>query len=46
MHDELILALVTEELKLVKKALLELLVNVAKLGVPLLAEVGIGLNWD
>ena len=34
------------ELELVKKTLPELMQNVAKLSVPLLAEVGVGSNWE
>lgn len=45
-HDELILEVVPEELELVKRKLPELMAGVAKLDVPLLAEVGVGLNWD
>jgi DNA polymerase-1 len=45
-HDELILEVVPEEFELVKRKLPELMAGVAKLDVPLLAEVGVGLNWD
>jgi len=34
------------ELELVKQKLPELMQNVAKLDVPLLAEVGVGSNWE
>ncbi len=34
------------ELELVKRKLPELMANVAKLNVPLLAEVGVGANWE
>ena len=45
-HDELVLEVPDSELELVKKTLPELMQNVAKLDVPLLAEVGIGKNWE
>ena len=46
MHDELILETPEEELALVKKHLPELMTGVAKLKVPLLVEVGVGMNWE
>jgi DNA polymerase I len=45
-HDELVLEVPDAELELVKQKLPELMQNVAKLDVPLLAEVGIGSNWE
>ncbi len=45
-HDELVLEVPDKELELVKNKLPELMQNVAKLDVPLLAEVGIGSNWE
>jgi DNA polymerase-1 len=45
-HDELVLEVPDIELELVKKTLPELMQNVAKLSVPLLAEVGVGSNWE
>ncbi len=45
-HDELVLEVPNSELELVKKTLPELMQNVAKLSVPLLAEVGVGSNWE
>jgi DNA polymerase-1 len=45
-HDELVLEVPENELELVKNALPHLMQNVAKLDVPLLAEVGIGDNWE
>jgi DNA polymerase I len=45
-HDELVLEVPDNELELVKKTLPELMQNVAKLSVPLLAEVGVGSNWE
>lgn len=45
-HDELVLEVPDNELALVKQKLPELMQNVAKLSVPLLAEVGVGSNWE
>jgi DNA polymerase I len=45
-HDELVLEVPDNELELVKTTLPELMQNVAKLSVPLLAEVGVGPNWE
>jgi DNA polymerase-1 len=45
-HDELVLEVPQAELELVKVKLPELMAGVAELKVPLLAEVGIGKNWD
>jgi DNA polymerase I len=45
-HDELVLEVPDNELELVKKTLPDLMQNVAKLSVPLLAEVGVGSNWE
>ncbi|MDO9151731.1 MAG: DNA polymerase I [Methylotenera sp.] len=45
-HDELVLEVPDSELALVKEKLPELMQNVAKLDVPLLAEVGVGSNWE
>jgi DNA polymerase-1 len=45
-HDELVLEVPDAELDLVKVKLPELMASVAQLKVPLLAEVGIGANWD
>jgi DNA polymerase I len=45
-HDELVLEVPDHELELVKTTLPLLMQNVAKLDVPLLAEVGIGKNWE
>ncbi|BEV13647.1 DNA polymerase I [Herbaspirillum sp. DW155] len=45
-HDELVLEVPQEELATVREKLPELMKNVAELKVPLLAEVGIGKNWD
>ncbi len=45
-HDELILEVPPQELDLVKEMLPRLMAEVAQLRVPLLAEVGVGANWD
>lgn len=45
-HDELVLEVPDNELDLVKNTLPQLMQNVAKLDVPLLAEVGVGNNWE
>ncbi len=45
-HDELVLEVPDIELELIKKTLPKLMQNVAKLSVPLLAEVGVGSNWE
>ncbi len=45
-HDELVLEVPENELELVKQKLPELMQNAAKLDVPLLAEVGVGSNWE
>ncbi len=45
-HDELVLEVPDHELELVKATLPLLMQHVAKLDVPLLAEVGVGCNWE
>ena len=45
-HDELVLEVPDNELELVKQKLPDLMQNVVKLSVPLLAEVGVGSNWE
>ncbi len=45
-HDELVLEVPEAELETVKVKLPELMAGVAQLKVPLLAEVGVGSNWD
>ena len=45
-HDELVMEAPDEELELVKEALPRLMCNVATLRVPLVAEVGMGKNWE
>ncbi len=45
-HDELILEVPEAELELVTRKLPEIMASVAQLKVPLLAEVGVGNNWE
>ena len=45
-HDELVLEVVDSELELLKGLIPELMSGVAQLSVPLLAEVGVGVNWE
>ncbi|MEO8839442.1 MAG: DNA polymerase, partial [Herbaspirillum sp.] len=45
-HDELVLEVPQAELELVQRELPRLMAGVAKLKVPLIAEVGVGANWD
>jgi DNA polymerase-1 len=45
-HDELVLEVPEAELELVKQKLPELMGGVATLKVPLVAETGVGSNWE
>jgi DNA polymerase-1 len=45
-HDELVLEVPQDELELVKRKLPELMGGVATLKVPLVAETGVGSNWE
>ncbi len=45
-HDELVLEVPQDEVDLVKSRLPELMCGVAELKVPLVAEVGMGPNWE
>ena len=45
-HDELVLEVPQEELAVVRERLPELMCSVATLRVPLVAEVGVGANWE
>jgi DNA polymerase-1 len=45
-HDELVLEVPDDELALVREKLPQLMADVAALKVPLLAEVGVGKNWE
>ena len=45
-HDELVFEVPASEVEWVKTEVPRLMAEVAQLKVPLLAEVGVGLNWD
>jgi DNA polymerase-1 len=45
-HDELVFELPESEVDWVRSHIPRLMADVAALKVPLLAEVGVGLNWD
>jgi len=45
-HDELVLEVPEAELPWAREALPRLMAGVAPLKVPLVAEVGVGANWD
>jgi DNA polymerase-1 len=45
-HDELVLQVPLNELDLVKQQLPLLMQQVAQLDVPLIAEIGVGNNWE
>ena len=45
-HDELVLEVPESELEWAREAIPRLMAGVARLKVPLLAEVGVGANWD
>jgi len=45
-HDELVLEAPEDELELVMRELPGLMTGVAKLDVPLVVDVGVGVNWD
>ena len=45
-HDELVLEAPDAEIEVVREALPRLMCNVAELRVPLVAEVGVGKNWE
>ncbi|MDS1142113.1 DNA polymerase I [Pusillimonas sp. SM2304] len=45
-HDELVFDVPGDEVEIIRKHLPGLMCNVAELGVPLLAEVGAGPNWE
>jgi len=45
-HDELVLEVPDAELAWAREAIPRLMAGVAALKVPLLAEVGVGPNWD
>ncbi len=45
-HDALVLEMPGSELERVKAKVPELMSGVAKLDVPLVAEPGVGMNWE
>jgi DNA polymerase-1 len=45
-HDELVFEVPEDEIEWVQREVPSLMAGVAHLSVPLLAEVGVGLNWD
>jgi len=45
-HDELVLEVPESEIDLMRAELPRRMASVATLAVPLLAEVGVGANWD
>ena len=45
-HDELVFEVPDAEVEWVRTEIPRLMAGVAALKVPLLAEVGMGLNWD
>jgi DNA polymerase-1 len=45
-HDELVFEVPEEEVEWVRTEIPRLMAGVAELRVPLLAEIGIGENWD
>ena len=45
-HDELVFEVPEAEVDWVKSEIPRLMADVAALAVPLLAEVGVGINWD
>jgi DNA polymerase-1 len=45
-HDELVFEVPLDELDWVKVEVPRLMAGVTSLAVPLLAEVGVGANWD
>ena len=45
-HDELVLEVPDDEVALIREQIPKLMAGVAQLSVPLVAEVGVGANWD
>ncbi len=45
-HDELVLEVPEDHMDMVKAQLPKIMTNVAQLSVPLVVDVGIGLNWE
>ena len=46
LHDELVFEVPERELDWVKRETPQLMAGVAALAVPLVADVGVGANWD
>jgi DNA polymerase-1 len=45
-HDELVFEVPTSEIEWLKREIPRVMAGVAALKVPLLAEIGVGRNWD
>jgi DNA polymerase-1 len=45
-HDELVFEVPERELEWVEREMPQLMAGVAELAVPLVADVGVGANWD
>jgi DNA polymerase-1 len=45
-HDELVFEVPERELEWVRREMPQLMTGVAALAVPLVADVGVGANWD
>ena len=45
-HDELVLEVPNAELDMIKTEIPKIMSNVAKLDVPLIADLGSGMNWE
>jgi DNA polymerase I len=45
-HDELVFEVPQAEIEWIKTEIPRLMASVAQLSVPLVAEVGVGSNWD
>ena len=45
-HDELVFEVPQDEVEWVRSEVPRIMASVAQLKVPLLAEVGVGANWD
>ena len=45
-HDELIFEVPQNEIEILEKELPRLMEGVAQLDIPLIVDIGVGLNWD
>ena len=45
-HDELVFEVPQNEIEILQKELPRLMEGVVKLDIPLIVDVGVGLNWD